>query len=404
MLPRRLLTALAASVVLAALPYGCAASSKGDSGSGAGNGTGGTPTAGGSGGLGGIGVGQGGGVGGSNTCAAETFSAEPAPLDLYVLLDQSLSMADDGKWDSVLSALQSFIADPSSTGVGMGLMYFPVSPLHPPPTNCDGSNPNDPTCGLYGPCLGSNVCFGSYYDDSCSNADYQTPEIPIASLPGIGSTINASLAAHSPPDGGTTPSQPAVEGAIQYAAGWAAANPTHVTVVVLATDGDPSNCSSNTVAGTAAAVEHAFGGTPPVKTFVVGVGSQLGSLNLIAEAGGTGEAFIVDTAADVAAQFAAAMTQIRSTGQCLVGIPDPQVGAPDYGKVNVEIADPSGNEPAIELANVGDADGCDPVEGGWYYDDPDDPERIFLCPASCADVTGVSWDVEVLLGCETIVK
>ena len=62
----------------------------------------------------------------------------------------------------------------------------------------------------------------------------------------------------------------------------------------------------------------ALAGTPSLLTFVIGVGSSLTSLNGIAAAGGTGQAFIVDAAgADPGGQFLAAMNAIR--GSAAVG-------------------------------------------------------------------------------------
>ena len=396
----------ASIALLLALPVAwlaCSASGNGETGgpgsgaSGAANNTGGAAPGGG----GGIGVGQGGGTGGMESCASETHPSELQPLDLYVLLDQSNSMDDAGKWNAVLSAISSFAADPSTADIGMGLALFPRPPEHPPPAPCDGTNPNDPACGLYGPCLASNNCYGALLGDSCLPADYADPDVAIAPLPGVGQTINDTLAAASPPDGMSTPSEPAMRGALGYALDWATAHPDHATVLVFATDGDPTNCTTNTVQGIAA---HVGAALPAVKTFVVGVGNSLGSLDAIAAAGGTGEALLVDTAADVTQQFIAAMNSVRAIGQCQLDIPVPNEGTPDYGKVNVAIVDPDDADNRITLANVGTEDECDETDGGWYYDDPQNPARIFLCPASCNELTGNAWDVEVLLGCTTIVK
>ena len=50
---------------------------------------------------------------------------------------------------------------------------------------------------------------------------------------------------------------------------------------------------------------------------------------------------------------------------------------------------------------------CDPVKGGWYYDDPVMPTKITLCKASCdaANVqVGVdkAGEIDVTFGCNTI--
>ena len=45
---------------------------------------------------------------------------------------------------------------------------------------------------------------------------------------------------------------------------------------------------------------------------------------------------------------------------------------------------------------------CDPVNGGWYYDDVNNPHIILLCQASCDKLRLNGWDTAVKLGCQTI--
>src|SRR5690606_22814950 len=67
---------------------------------------------------------------------------------------------------------------------------------------------------------------------------------------------------------------------------------------------------------------------------------------------------------------------------CVYDIPAPTMGEIDYGKVNVAFKpDPSAPEQPIFYVPGGAAD-CD-ASGGWYYDDPDNPQQILLCPATC---------------------
>jgi hypothetical protein len=47
---------------------------------------------------------------------------------------------------------------------------------------------------------------------------------------------------------------------------------------------------------------------------------------------------------------------------------------------------------------------CDLVEHGWYYDDPDDPTMIILCPQTCDWVQGQEdAEIQIAFGCETII-
>lgn len=301
-------------------------------------------------------------------CAAESNPGQLVPLDLYVMLDRSASMTVDAKWDAVTLALQTFVAAPEAVGIGVGLQYFPLNPTSPIPSGCA----SDPDCGIYGPCLPmqGGTCVGELAPDtSCDPADYDDAEVGIATLPGVQQTILSSLSAHAA-EGAATPSEPAMQGAVSYATTWAQANPSHLVYIVFATDGEPTGCLTNTIAGTAALAQSAAAGNPSVKTFVIGVGAELTSLNQIAAAGGTGQAYLVDTGGNVTQQFIDALNQVRAIGDCLFQIPQPEIGNPDYNLINVSLVDPSDPSNSITVVNVGSEAGCDPVTGGWYYDDP----------------------------------
>ncbi|HEY3668765.1 MAG TPA: hypothetical protein VGL19_22360, partial [Polyangiaceae bacterium] len=72
-----------------------------------------------------------------DACAAHVSSAEPIPLDMYIMLDSSSSMLDPTsatttKWDAVKTALTSFLNDSASAGLGVGLQYFPLTKPNAP--------------------------------------------------------------------------------------------------------------------------------------------------------------------------------------------------------------------------------------------------------------------------------
>ncbi len=137
---------------------GTGGSGGGSGGAGAQGGVGGAGAQGGTGGLsfGGTGGTSGGGTGGFEACAGETVEAELVPLDMYVMLDKSGSMADKTgmmgqgtpKWDAVTGALSSFLSDPASAGLGVGIQYFPLVAEGVPPT-CSSNQ----QCGAFGPCV-----------------------------------------------------------------------------------------------------------------------------------------------------------------------------------------------------------------------------------------------------------
>ncbi len=334
----------------------------------------------------------------TTACVAEEYAGVLAPLDLYVMLDRSSSM-EGSYWSAVTSAINTFIGAPECDGIGVGIQYFPLLP--PPgaiPPDCSNG------CGHYGPCL-YNICIGAA-DTACDAADYDEADVPIAELPGNLAALQTSLSQQQP-EGSATPSRPAMEGAVSYATAWAQANPAHLTFIVYATDGDPTGCSTplnyNTISATAALAADAAAGNPPVKTFVIGVGVELANLHDIAAAGGTGLAYLVDTGGNVTQQFIEALNEIRGMGECQYQIPEPTQGELDYDMVNVSIYDPADREGTEQTIGYVDSEAdCHPTEGGWYYDDPANPSKIMLCPASCEQVRLTDWTVSVLIGCETI--
>jgi hypothetical protein len=394
----------------------CSVEDAGTAGAGA-TGTGATHTgAGGSGATGGQageggtlfntgGNGAGGSTGQGGGCAGTSIKAEKRPLDIYLMLDQSGSMTDlvsggATKWDAVTAALATFFQQPGALGIGVGLQYFPLKV----PSTCPSSCETNGDCGLCGPCFHANgvgVCLNAG-TDSCSALDYATPEVSIAALPGVAPDTLSSLMWHVP--AGATPTSAALQGAVDYATTWATGHGDHVTIVLLATDGDPTECDTNLDHINAIAAS-ASGGTPQVLTFVIGVGSSLSALNGIAEAGGTTSAFLVDTSQDVNEQFLAALNQIQGQALgCTYTIPEPAEGEPDYSKVNVQYT-PGNGGAEQSIPNVGAPANCPPNGDGWYYDNNNAPQQIILCDATCARVSAdKSGKIDIVLGCETIVR
>jgi hypothetical protein len=132
-------------------------------------------------------------------------------------------------------------------------------------------------------CSAGNTCMavtsGScVHETECDQTPYATPAAEFGALPGAGPGIVASMNAQMPR--GETPSRPALRGAIQHASDWATSHPGHSVVVVLATDGLPTDCSNgNAIHPTSMAevdevVQVATEGlstSPNISTFVVGV-------------------------------------------------------------------------------------------------------------------------------------
>jgi hypothetical protein len=349
-----------------------------------------------------------------STCAASTTTGKEAPLDLFIMLDQSISMntpvgnGTDTRWRAVTKAIGAFVQRPEAAGLGVGINYFgPLTDETGCLTGliCTTDDECGPGCG---PCaavpgFADKGCEGH----ACDLRFYARAETAIAPLPGNAQAIIDSLARHRPNT--PTPTSPALQGAVNFSKQWAIDHPGRPVVVILATDGEPSQCDVNpaniqAIAGTA------FIGMPSIRTFVIGVGDVVAApqataakdlLNGIARAGGTSQAFIINDT-DVNAQFLAALQAIRGAAlQCAYTIPDSMGKMPDFNKVNVRYT-PGGGMSSI-IPKVANAGAC-AMDEGWYYDNELAPTRILVCPATCDKFAkAMGGKVEIEVGCATII-
>ncbi len=311
---------------------------------------------------------------GDGSCSTMVYEAEFMPADLYVMFDASGSMdtavAGTRRIDAVRDALVDFVGDPRSSGLGVGLGVFGHLPLGF--TSCD---PND----------------------------YDEPIAPFGLLPGYRENVELALDVLRPV--GETPTAAALAGACDYVGAWRGSHGTHYTAVVLVTDGIPEasvtpNCDPTLADAVAVATQcHDEG----ISVHVIGVGDELESLTRIAEAGGTDRAYLVESD-DVTGAMLRALDGIRGGAplQCEFRVPRPEAGQTlDMGLVNVRYVDSEDDEHDIYFASG--ADDCDPEQGGWYYDDPAQPTRLVLCPATCDQITGDALGVlGVAYGCSTL--
>ncbi len=408
---------------------------------------------------------------GLNGCATDTQQGQFLPLDLYVMQDTSGSMfnliaPNTSKYAAVKSALTTFVNDPGSAGIGVGMQFFPVVKSGEPASctasaqctatstdrcllkMCVGNNPkaNAVACNVKADCAPSENCLAvgtcslnpntlclvpgsscgndangfalgtcsnaltsSYCTegDSCLAADYAKPAVPIALLPGGAAAIASALSTKAP--NGNTPTSAALQGAVDQAKAYAIAHPGHTVVAVFSTDGVPTECDTN-LQNINAIAAAALNGTPSIKTYVIGVFAQneqstaKPNLDAIAAAGGTKQAFIVTANSNTAQQFLTAMNQIRAASlPCEITLPKPDGGTPDPTKVNVQFT--ASNKNITVIGNVTDSSKCDPVKGGWYYDNATTPTKVILCPASCTLVKSDNGGrIDVVQGCKTVVQ
>jgi hypothetical protein len=365
----------------------CSASNGGNNtfgGNGNGNGGSGATGNGGSGATGNGGSGAGGGGGSlfgdagqtdgnseAGTCGGEDHQAQLIPLDMYIMLDQSGSMIGT-KWDTVTQALKTFFNDPANTGIGVAMQYFGLP--------CD-----------------------AFSSDSCNPSDYQNPEVAFGALPGNAPALSQSIDMHTQncinTYGGTlTPTYAGLAGAVAGATAYAQQNPSHTVIVVLATDGDPTECDTN-IGNIAQIAATGYNATPSIRTFVIGMqGATLSNLDQWANAGGSKQSF---DASDPT-KFSQALAQIRGAAlSCSYQIPTPTTGAFHKDQVNVKYT-PGGSTSPTTIGKVANAAACT-AAGGWYYDNDTNPTQIIMCPSTCTTLSSdTSGKVQIVLGCQTI--
>ncbi|GEM_PF-678729 len=345
----------------------------------------------------------------------------PAPVALYVVLDNSMSMTETGasgtKWDEAVTALTRFVEDPASSGIDIAIQYF-----HPVGA---GSDP-----------------------DECDGVAHATPAVQMGRLPEHAPAIVSSLGSTELAQ--STPTVGALTGGTSYCAAFQASHPDEKCVVVLVTDGQPNACGLSAVcappvAGAGGApvritgttcVDPAAAGvltpiagaglTSGVVTFTIGMAGVtpegFGLLDQIAVAGGSdctpdvAGAEACDVSTSGAEGFLAALNAIRdsvtvvetiteivTTTQivslpCEWALPAPPAGETlDPTLVNVNVVDVA-TTPMVYVPSFAEC----PLAAGpaWYYDDALAPTKILVCPATCDLLTAqTTARVEVLLGC-----
>lgn len=412
------------------------------------------------------------------TCAVGAQAAEQRSVAMYIMLDSSASMEEPTgagftKWQSIQRAIRTFMSENREDDLSIGLQFFPLlkagssftctrqsdcgSDGGPcflqtcllgdtitlctdrddcPGTGndcvtfglCENSDPDNPlACVLGGRCQGDlgacqdfeRVCTQA---TECQVPPYATPAVEIGQISERIAQVDAALSAQPPR--GLTPTAPAISGAVQHARDWALTHPDQAVVVVLATDGLPTECRQvgedegvpdaevaelaiqevADIAGLAVLDE------APVRTFVIGVfqpgdGLSINNVNRIASAGGTEQAVFIDTSGAVEEQFLEALRGVQTqTLACEFQIPESDEQL-DYFTVNLQFDDGTGPR---QLGFVPSADDCAGNPGSWHYDvhpNVGRPSAIEVCPDVCTEFDAATQgSISVQLGCETIIR
>lgn len=313
---------------------------------------------------------------GFEECAAATEAAATLPLNMFIAIDKSGSMDNDGKWEKAKAAFLGFFQDPANTNpeskISVALRFWPDG-------DCNANS-----CDI-------NAC--------------SVPQVPLGPLsdPNHVSSL-VSLYNSKGPDG-NTPMYAALGGASKWAIENAQTGEgASATVIVFVTDGEPVGCDEN-INNIAQHATNAYSAAE-VKTFAVGLaGSNENDMTVIATAGSTAAPFLIGNG-NAQADLAAALKEIQKTTlACVFAMPEAQGPDPiDKDLVNLTYT-PANAEP-ITIAKVTDPTKCDSAGGwGWYYDDNEKPNVIQLCPALCDNVQKFEGGkINIVLGCETKVE
>ncbi len=308
-------------------------------------------------------------------CGGEVFEGESVPLDLYLMFDQSGSMATEvdaetgaQRIDVVREAVRAFLEDEQSVGIGVGIGYFGHQPLR---------------------------------ETSCEPGDYSEPEVGIGPLPGHESALLDSLEARQPT--GETPTGAAIRGACDYVASYRADHPGRAPSILLVTDGEPkAPLSEDTCAPTlddAVLAAEACFLESGIRTYVLGVGPSLTNLRVIAEAGGTKQAYLAEL--DNTDQVLNALRAVRGSAllPCEMTLSEQDVGSDgvEFGSSTLAYLDDECVY--VSIPEVKGEAACEDGADGFYFDDPEAPGRIILCEATCGDVKSTGQQLFYSLGC-----
>jgi hypothetical protein len=331
-------------------------------------------------------------LGDNDVCREVVFMAQTNPVNVLILLDRSTSMlelADPAtpgvtRWDAVTNALRAFVNSPQANNARIGLQFFGLS---------NGA-------------------------DDCGVDKYANPAVPIGPL----ATNRTALldAINNTLPGSLTPTAPAVAGALSYALSVARdpANADVPTVMVLASDGVPSECGPtdengmqiisfreilDTLESYSAPPRDAMGTPmqPPVRTFIVGTSELRNNAESLAEAG-NGQAFLVGggtPGTDLEARFLDALLSIIVRPlDCEIDVPQtaPDTGeAIDFEAVRLRFTAASSGT-ITEFPRTIGPQTCG-VNKAWFYEDASPPTKIFLCRNACESLG--AGELKLELGC-----
>lgn len=249
--------------------------------------------------------------------------------------------------------------------------------------------------------------------DDCDGVPYETPLIPLTQLPVAADHAIVQAISNETFQGGLGTH---IEGALRGISVFTANNQTagREMIGVLMTDGDPQGCEEDIGALRTIIADH-YAATG-IRTFIIGMeGATEQNLEELAMAGGAephddycggitppchywnvgdgSGAAIADALQAIIEQSAPIPCELP-----VVGLTPPEGETLDYDRVNVTF---TVGGTSMTIGRVEGEASCPASQPAWYYDDPDAPTAIHLCPSACTLVSGAGEGarLDVVVGC-----
>lgn len=289
----------------------------------------------------------------STTSLAASYALGTPPVDLLFVVDRSTAMSQGPFGDSatrleaVRRGFEAFLDLPDVRGARVGLITFPKAAV------------------------------------ACDAESYGTPDVPIQALSTAAPKLQAALAA-PPPGPEAREALPALSGAHAYAEQWAAsegAGRTVLTVLITASEPvtcDPSRSVDEALLFFAARARE----SPRVRTFVLGLGEELGALDSLALAGDTTRVLGIRDCEGSVGVSSALHAVARTDLACELGDGVVEGSEPDQFAI---MRDSSAANAAQRIPQQLIADDCDrSSSGGWYWQSIGGLLYMTLCPCTCA--------------------
>jgi hypothetical protein len=296
-------------------------------------------------------------AGASSVCRALQFPAEPATLELLMLVDRSVSMQQEAKWDDTIAALTAFADAPHASDTRAAVVFAP-NPVSGDP---------DPASG-----------------DNCKQDAYRYPLVPMQAIAGFGVPLKEAAQKYGA-WGANSPLYPALAGSLDYLTERLSEEPASARAIVLITDGMSKTCDATFTELAALASGGAEQGDP-IFTYTIGLdGADPSALAEVAMQG-AGLAAAVSADAGVQRQIQTALSAAAAhVLACQLLMPQPEHASIDPNSVRLLLdldADAGSGEHISQVS----ADECNQGKAGFRYDHSQAPQRIQLCGASCARV------------------